>query len=133
RGPIQVRLTGKDGEIYGETTTRVIGQNWKQLETVITATRTADDARIEVIPLQTGRVDLDLISLFPQKTFKGRKNGMRDDLAQVLADLKPRFMRFPGGCVAHGDGIGNIYRWENTIGPLETRKPQRNLWGYHQS
>ncbi|MEO6719533.1 MAG: alpha-L-arabinofuranosidase C-terminal domain-containing protein, partial [Ferruginibacter sp.] len=42
-------------------------------------------------------------------------------------------VRFPGGCVAHGDGLKNIYRWKNTIGPLETRKPQRNLWGYHQT
>ncbi|HBB00403.1 MAG TPA: alpha-L-arabinofuranosidase [Porphyromonadaceae bacterium] len=133
RGPIRVRLTGKNGEIYGETITRTIGNEWKKQETVITATHTADDARIELTPQQTGRVDLDMISLFPQKTFKGRKNGMRADLAQVLADLKPRFMRFPGGCVAHGDGIGNIYRWENTIGPLEARKPQRNLWGYQQS
>lgn len=133
RGPIRVRLTGKNGEIYGETITRTIGNEWKKLETVITATNTAEDARIEIIPQQTGRVDLDMISLFPQKTFKGRKNGMRADLAQVLADLRPRFMRFPGGCVAHGDGIDNIYRWENSIGPLEARKPQRNLWGYHQS
>lgn len=133
RGPILVRLTGKNGEIYGETSTRVIGSDWKKLEAVITATQTAADARIELIPQQTGRVDLDMISLFPQKTFKGRKNGLRADLAQLLADLKPRFVRFPGGCVAHGDGIGNIYRWENTIGPLEARQPQRNLWGYHQS
>lgn len=133
RGRILVRLTGKNGEIYGETTTRTISTDWKKLEAVITATRTANDARIEVIPQQTGRVNLDMVSLFPQKTFKGRKNGLRADLAQALADLKPRFMRFPGGCVAHGDGIGNIYRWENTIGPLEARKPQRNLWGYHQS
>lgn len=133
KGRIVVRLTGKNGEIYGETATRIIGTDWKKQEAVITATRTADDARIEVIPQQTGRVDLDMVSLFPQKTFKGRKNGLRTDLAEALANLKPRFMRFPGGCVAHGDGIGNIYRWENTIGPLETRKPQRNLWGYHQS
>lgn len=133
RGPIRVRLTGKNGEIYGEVITRTIGNEWKKLQAVITATHTADDARIEIMPQQTGRVDLDMISLFPQQTFKGRKNGMRADLAQVLADLKPRFMRFPGGCVAHGDGIGNIYRWENTIGPLEARKPQRNLWGYQQS
>lgn len=133
RGPIKVRLTGKNGELYGETTTGRIAADWKKMKAVITATGTANDARLEVIPLQTGRVELDMISLFPQKTFKGRKNGMRADLAQALADLKPRFMRFPGGCVAHGDGIGNIYRWENTIGPLEARKPQRNLWGYHQS
>ena len=55
------------------------------------------------------------------------------DLAQVLADIHPRFIRFPGGCVAHGDGLKNIYQWKNTVGPLEARKAQRNLWGYHQS
>ncbi len=133
RGKILVRLTGKNGEVYGEVTMRTVSAEWKKLEAVITATKTADDARIEVVPQQTGRVDLDMVSLFPQKTFKGRRNGLRADLAQALSDLRPRFMRFPGGCVAHGDGIGNIYRWENTIGPLEARKPQRNLWGYHQS
>ena len=74
-----------------------------------------------------------MVSLFPQKTFKGRKNGLRADLAQTLADLHPRFMRFPGGCVAHGDGIDNIYDWKGSIGPLEARKPLRNLWGYHQT
>lgn len=133
RGAIKVRLTGKNGEVYGETFTGSTGNKWKKMKAVITATGTATDARIELLPQQTGRVELDMISLFPQKTFKGRKNGMRADLAQVLADLKPRFLRFPGGCVAHGDGISNIYRWENTIGPLEARNPQRNIWGYHQS
>ena len=58
---------------------------------------------------------------------------MRADLAQTIADLHPRFVRFPGGCVAHGDGLHNIYRWKNTVGPLETRKPDRNIWNYHQS
>ena len=53
--------------------------------------------------------------------------------AQTLADLHPRFVRFPGGCVAHGDGIDNIYDWKGSIGPLEARKPLRNLWGYHQT
>ena len=54
-------------------------------------------------------------------------------LAQTLADLHPRFVRFPGGCVAHGNGIDNIYRWKNSVGPLEARKPMGNLWGYHQT
>lgn len=133
RGRITVRLTGTNGEVLGEATTRRMSGEWRKLEAVITATGTAANARLEVVPQQTGRVELDMISLFPQKTFKGRKNGLRADLAQALADMKPRFVRFPGGCVAHGDGIGNIYRWENTIGPLEARKPQRNQWGYHQS
>ena len=95
RGPVKVRLTGKNGEIYGETTTGRIGNKWKKMKAVITVSATAPDARIELLPQQTGRVELDMISLFPQNTFKGRKNGMRADLAQTLADLKPRFMRFP--------------------------------------
>lgn len=100
---------------------------------VLKADADADHASIKVEPLGTGKVALDMISLFPQQTFKGRKNGLRADLAQTLADLKPKFMRFPGGCVAHGDGLHNIYNWKETIGPLEARKPQRNLWGYHQT
>lgn len=74
-----------------------------------------------------------MISLFPQKTFKGRKNGLRADLAQAIADIRPRFVRFPGGCLAHGDGVDNIYHWKETIGPLEARKPAANIWRYHQT
>ena len=74
-----------------------------------------------------------MVSLFPVNTFKGRRNGLRADLAQVIADLHPRFVRFPGGCVAHGNGLHNMYRWKNTIGPLEARVPQPNIWNYHQT
>ena len=74
-----------------------------------------------------------MVSLFPVNTFKGRENGLRADLAQTLADLKPRFVRFPGGCVAHGNGLDNIYDWKGSIGKLEERKPLANLWGYHQT
>jgi alpha-L-arabinofuranosidase len=132
-GKLMIRLAGIDGKIYGEAFTKAISTGWKKYDAILTAKETVSSARIEVIPQAAGSVALDMISLFPQKTFKGRKNGLRPDLAQTLADMKPRFVRFPGGCVAHGDGIGNIYRWENTIGPLEARKPQRNLWGYHQT
>ena len=128
-----IRLTGKNGENYGETSISVNSSKWKKLEVVLTATKTASDAQLELIPQSSGTVALDMISLFPQKTFKDHKNGLRADLAQTIADIHPRFIRFPGGCVAHGDGLGNIYRWKNTIGSLESRKPQRNLWGYHQT
>ena len=67
-------------------------------------------------------IAIDHISLFPEKTFQGRRNGLRDDLARMIADLHPTFMRFPGGCVAHGMGLHNIYRWKDTIGPLEQRR-----------
>lgn len=128
-----IRLMGKNGENYGETSVNVKSAKWQKLTSVITAKQTAANAKLEVIPQNTGTLHLDMISLFPQKTFKRHPNGLRADLAQTIADIHPRFVRFPGGCVAHGDGLGNIYRWKNTIGPLEARKPQRNLWGYHQS
>ena len=130
---IKVRLIGVNGEIYGETSVKGISTTWKKISAVLKATKTVADARLEVVPQTNGTVAVDMISLFPQKTYKGRKNGLRADLAQTVADLHPKFMRFPGGCVAHGDGLGNIYRWKNTIGPLESRKPLRNLWGYHQT
>ncbi len=128
-----VRLVSAKGEVYGETVVNVISAEWKKYNAVLIAKKTVADAKLEVVPQSTGTIALDMISLFPQKTFKGRKNGLRADLAQLVADIHPRFVRFPGGCVSHGDGLGNIYRWKNTIGPLETRKPMRNLWGYHQS
>lgn len=128
-----VRLTSPEGTVVGQTTVRVNSAKWSKYTSVITANATSDNVVLEIIPQSEGEICLDMVSLFPQNTFKNRKNGLRADLAQVLADMKPRFVRFPGGCVAHGDGIGNIYNWKNTIGPLEARVPQRNLWGYHQT
>ncbi|UPK72219.1 alpha-L-arabinofuranosidase C-terminal domain-containing protein [Chitinophaga filiformis] len=134
-GKVLVRLVSpaQSNNVIAQTTITFSGNSWKKAQAVLTATADADSAQLELQPLTAGRLALDMISLFPQATFKGRKNGLRADLAQVIADIHPRFVRFPGGCVAHGDGLNNIYRWKNTIGPLETRTPQRNLWGYHQS
>ena len=131
-GKLLVRLVDADGTVQGETTVTVSSRSWKTYKAVLTA-KTSADTRLELRPQSAGEIELDMISLFPQNTFKGRKNGLRPDLAQTLADMHPRFFRFPGGCVAHGDGLKNIYQWKNTIGPLEARKPARNLWGYHQS
>ena len=132
-GKIRVSLQdGKGNELVSEVVT-VASRNWKKQTAVLIPQADADDAVLVLSPQKQGKYVLDMISLFPQHTFKGRKNGLRADLAQTLADLHPRFVRFPGGCVAHGNGIDNIYRWKNSIGPLETRKPMRNLWGYHQT
>jgi len=133
KGKLLVRLVDEDGKVFAEGTTKSAGVDWKKLTLTVTAKETVDKAHLQVIPQFTGKVALDLVSLFPEKTFKGRKNGLRADLAQTIADLHPRFVRFPGGCVSHGDGLDNIYRWKNTIGPLEARKGDRNIWNYHQS
>ncbi|MCK3684403.1 alpha-L-arabinofuranosidase C-terminal domain-containing protein [Maribellus sp. YY47] len=133
KGKLLIRLVDENGKIYAEASTKPVGTEWKKQELVLTANESIGNARLQVVPQFTGKVALDMISLFPQQTFKGRKNGLRPDLAQAIADLHPRFVRFPGGCVSHGDGLDNIYRWKNTIGPLESRKPDRNIWNYHQS
>lgn len=129
-----LKISLKQGDqTVAETTIGKPGTTWKKHKAVLKAKADADRAVLCIEPQGIGTVALDMVSLFPQKTFKGRKNGMRADLAQTLADLRPRFMRFPGGCVAHGDGLHNMYNWKETIGPLEERVPQRNLWGYHQT
>lgn len=132
-GKVIVRLLDQEGREVASTSLSVSSKVWKKQNAVLTANADVRSAILSIIPQTIGTVHLDMISLFPQNTFKGRKNGLRADLAQTLAELKPRFVRFPGGCVAHGDGIDNIYDWKGSIGPLEARKPLRNLWGYHQT
>ncbi len=132
-GRFEVRLVDGQGSVLAKGRFTASSSSWKKSAIVLKPSADCADASLEIAPLSAGSFALDMISLFPQNTFKGRKNGLRADLAQTLADLKPKFVRFPGGCVAHGNGLDNIYRWKNTIGPLESRIPNWNIWGYHQS
>jgi len=132
-GSLQVRLESKTGELLGEATLPPLKSGWQKYSITIQASNSADSARLVLLSRQKGKVALDMVSLFPQKTFHNRPNGLRADLAQVIADIHPKFMRFPGGCLTHGDGLDNIYHWKNTIGPVEQRKAQRNTWRYHQT
>ncbi len=131
--PVVVQLESKDGTALGEASFDVCCQKWERHAATITATASDPAARLVVLAKVKGAILLDDVSLFPEKTFRSRANGLRADLAQAIADLKPRFMRFPGGCLVHGNGLGNMYRWKDTIGPIEQRRQQANLWGYHQS
>ncbi len=131
--PIVVRFEDSKGASLGELSFEVVGREWKKFAGQITPTRSDTSARVVVLAKAKGGIALDEISVFPVHTFHDRPNGLRADLAQAVAELKPKFVRFPGGCLAHGDGLDNIYRWKDTIGPVEQRKGQRDLWGYHQS
>jgi alpha-L-arabinofuranosidase len=132
--PLDVRLETREGAVLGEASLEASSPaEWKKLAATITCSQTVNDARLVLLVKAPALIALDEISLFPANTFKGRKNGLRADIAQVIADMKPKFVRFPGGCLAHGDGINNIYDWKNTIGPVEQRKGQPNIWRYHQS
>ena len=124
-------LDGK--KVLAQTSFTASGKDWKQQKAVLRPTADATHATLSIEPQTSGRIAVDFVSLFPQNTFKHRKNGLRPDLAQALADLHPRFVRFPGGCVSHGNGIDNMYRWVTTVGPLWERESQSNIWGYHQS
>lgn len=132
-GKVVVRLLDQEGQEVAQATVAATSKEWTKQKAVLTATADVRAAVLALLPQKAGTYELDMISLFPQKTFRNHPNGLRADLAQTIADLHPRFVRFPGGCLAHGDGVHNIYNWKETIGPLESRKPQRNLWGYHQT
>ena len=124
---------GKNPKLLAEATLNADATQWKKYEATLTPTEDATNAVLQVLVLDTGDIDVDMLSLMPADTFKG--HGLRKDLAQALADLKPKFMRFPGGCVVHGggDGFWITYRWKNTIGPKEQRLGLKNSGGYHQS
>ena len=123
----------KDPRLLAETTINVSNTNWAKYEAVLTPDSTSQKAALQILVLNEGDLDIDQVSLMPQDTYMG--HGLRKDLAQALADLHPRFMRFPGGCVVHGggDGFWDTYRWKTTIGSKELRRGLKNTWGYHQS
>ena len=132
-GAGKVKVSIIDGSNVLAETTLSGAADWKQCKAVLTAKADCDKAKLAVEPLQKGKVAVDFVSIFPQKTFKNRTNGLRPDLAQLLADMHPKFVRFPGGCVSHGQGLDNMYRWIYTVGPLWERKQISNIWNYHQS
>ncbi len=130
---LEVALELPDGTVAGKTRFTGLTKEWKKFEGVIQSELTTDVARLVVTSGGVGKLHLDMVSLFPQDTWKGRKGGLRKDLVEALEDLNPKFLRFPGGCIAHGDSLENVYRWKDTVGDVAERKPNWNLWGYHQT
>ena len=128
-----IQLVGQKGQVLAQSKLKTRASDWQQFSTVLKAKASDEKGRLVIIPQKVARVGIDMVSLFPQETFMGRKNGLRKDLAQVIADLHPKFVRFPGGCMSHGQGLENIYHWNHTVGPLQSRKPDFNIWNYHQT
>lgn len=136
-GHFTVSLRGADGRVY-QSKSFQLTESWKKYETALTAAEDDWTGRLAVTVDGTGRVDLDFVSLFPQDTYKGRKNGLRRDLAEALEVMRPKFLRFPGGCLIHNGSLNPEdrncqYRWKNSIGPVEQRPVKWNSWGYHQT
>ncbi|MEJ5995691.1 alpha-L-arabinofuranosidase C-terminal domain-containing protein [Pedobacter sp. Du54] len=101
---------------------------WQKQTTSLIATETDLKGKFMVILQGKGAIDLDMISLFPSDTWKNQPQGLRADMVQMLADMKPGFIRFPGGCIVEGTDLANRYQWKNTIGPIEDRKMIMNRW-----
>ncbi len=107
-----------------------IGGDWRQFKATLTASATQSKARLVILAQAKGTLWLDFVSLFPATTWKGRPNGLRPDIAQMIADLKPGFVRFPGGCVVEGGTVETAYNWKRTVGPLESRQECWGPWNY---
>ena len=119
--------------VLAEQTIKANAKDWTKYEVILTPSADAANASLMVATQDTGCFDLDAVSLIPEDTFMG--HGLRKDLAEAIAGMHPKFVRFPGGCVVHGggDGMWATYRWKTSIGPKEERVQLKNSWGYHQS
>ncbi|MEO8110209.1 MAG: alpha-L-arabinofuranosidase C-terminal domain-containing protein [Ginsengibacter sp.] len=134
RGDVKVMLQSEDGSVLAAYTfSSVTNNGWKKYSAVLKATKADAKAKFVLSLNNTGTVWLDYVSLFPTKTFMNRPNGLRQDLAQYIADLKPSFIRWPGGCFVEGITIQSAPDWKNTIGPVEKRAETYSPWGYYTS
>ncbi len=131
--PVTLQLKAANGNLLAEAKFEVSGRDWTQYSAILTPSQTDTHAQFTLLAHEQGGLALDMISLYPQDTYKGRSNGLRRDLAEAIAEIKPKFMRFPGGCLVHGTGVRHYYDWKKTVGPVEQRKSDHNSWGYHQT
>jgi alpha-N-arabinofuranosidase len=125
---MRVELISGNGEKIGETSVTPKGKEWKKYEASFVATKTDLKAKLTIRFQGTGIIDIDMVSLFPGDSWKNRPDGLRSDLVKLLADLKPGFLRFPGGCIVEGFDLSLRYQWKNTIGKAEDRKMIINRW-----
>lgn len=128
QGGLVVRIESVSGRVIASGRIESLTGEWKRHTLELDCPDSDQSTRLVVLADGQGQVDLDMISLFPKNTWKGRENGLRADLVQALADLKPGFMRFPGGCIVEGKDLANAYRWKDTVGDIATRKQNWNRW-----
>nr|WP_262919647.1 hypothetical protein [Niabella hibiscisoli] len=126
---MHVELLNANKEIIGSTEI-VPGEkkDWSKMAASFSANQTEEKGSMRLVFEGNGVIDLDMISLFPGDTWKNRPGGMRADMVQMLADMKPGFIRFPGGCIVEGFDLAQRYQWKKTVGPLEERQLIINRW-----
>lgn len=136
-GKLRVELidpaSGQESQVYAKAVIDVNSPEWKKYTVTLTPSHSADKGKLRLFlakPDKDAVVDVEHISLFPVDTWNGYENGLRKDLMQALADLKPGVFRFPGGCIVEGTEIEDRYQWKNTVGPVENRPLNQNRWHY---
>lgn len=132
-GTVKAQLVSADGKtVYAEAPVNgKISGKWQKLTAEMKSAGNDAKAKFQLVFTGKGKIALDVVSLFPP-TFKNRPNGLRPDLAEMLYNLHPKFVRFPGGCFVEGqESPANAFHWEKTIGPIEQREGHQNVnWGY---
>lgn len=125
---LQIELVNSKDEVIGSASVSPSSKEWKKYSASFTATETEPKASLRILIKGAGSIDLDMVSLFPQDTWKQRHGGLRADLVQKLADMKPGFLRFPGGCIVEGRELNTRYQWKKTIGDVANRRMIINRW-----
>lgn len=125
---INISLVDENGTAVSSVSNIIKGGGWQKYNAVFTPSKTIEKAKLKITFTGNGVVNMDMISLFPQDTWKGRKGGLRKDLVQKLYDLQPGFLRFPGGCIVEGRTLAERYQWKKTIGKVEDRENLINKW-----
>ena len=127
---LHMELIDSTGKVIGSGIVNPVnsGNKWNKGTVSFKADETVLKAKFRMWFEGSGQVDLDMISLFPGDTWKNRKGGLRADMVQMLADMKPGFVRFPGGCIVEGHDLSSRYQWKKTVGPFEDRELLINRW-----
>ncbi len=125
---LRIELVDSNKNIIGTASLIPDNDQWKKYTVDFSSDKTDPKAKLNIWFQGKGSIDVDMISLFPDDTWKNRPNGLRADLVQLLADLKPGFLRFPGGCIVEGRNLDTRYQWKKTMGPDEHRKVIVNRW-----
>lgn len=132
----KIRIELADTKSMGEQQAFVVAdltvdsKEWKKYQVILKSELTNPKAILRIFLASSQTVDLEHISLFPVDTWKGHENGLRKDLAQALADIKPGVFRFPGGCIVEGTDIASRYDWKKSVGAVENRPLNENRWHY---
>ena len=125
---LRVEIEDANGRSLGETKVSGFTTDWKTYTAKLQAAETSTKARLNVLLEGSGTLDIDLVSLYPKETWQNRENGLRYDLVKLLKEMKPGFLRFPGGCIVEGRYLDQRYQWKTTIGDLEDRRLIVNRW-----